>query len=131
MKAAVPTNTTTTTDSYDPTSSKFNQEGAYNLTLTVDPTNPNIVYIGGSQDFQGSGMIRVDLTDLYDAHNFTSGSNNQTDGGLLAANAQGGVDVTNPANGPATYDPIGSPAQSNILNLRTPPTTERRAPARS
>ncbi len=121
VKDAVPTNTTTNTDSYDPTSSEFNQEGTYNLTLTIDPTNPNIVYIGGSQNFQQSGLIRVNLTDLYDAHNFTSFSNDQTDGGLLNSAAQGGITVTNPAMGPSTYDPIGVPPESDILNLRYAP----------
>ena len=30
--------------------------------MAVDPTNPNIVYLGGTQDYQTSGLIRVDLT---------------------------------------------------------------------
>jgi subtilisin-like proprotein convertase family protein len=121
VKAAVPTNTTTNTDSYDPTSSQFNQEGAYNLTLTVDPTNPDIVYIGGSENFQGSGMIRIDLTDLVDAHNFTSFSNDQSDGGKTFEAAQGGVVVTNPALGPAAYEPIVGNPQPQIIDLRYAP----------
>ena len=122
VKAAVPTNDTTGVNSYDPTSDQFNQEGAYNLTLTVDPTDPNIVYIGGSTNFQQSGMIRVDLTDLYDAHNFTSFSNDQTDVGLLNVNAQGGDTVINTANGAAQYIPIVGQPISDILNLRYAPT---------
>jgi subtilisin-like proprotein convertase family protein len=121
VKAAVPSAATANTNTYDPTSSKFAQQGMYNLTLTVDPTNPNIVYLGGSQDFQYSGLIRVNLTDLYDAHNFTSFANNRSDGGLLNEAAQGGINVTNPAAGPSTYVPIGSPPQSQILNLRYAP----------
>ena len=121
VKAAVPTNNTANTNTYDPTSSKFSQQGAYDLTLTIDPTNPNIVYLGGTQDFQQSGLIRVNLTDLYDAHNFTSFANNRSDGGLLNVAAQGGVTVTVPAAGPAQYVPIASPPQSQILNLRYAP----------
>jgi subtilisin-like proprotein convertase family protein len=116
VKAAVPTNSTTGANSYDPTSSAFSQQGVYDLTLTVDPTNPNIVYIGGSENFQASGMIRVNLTDLYDAHNLTSGSNDQSDGGALAAGAQGGVTLNVVANGPATYKNA-----SNFIDLRYAP----------
>jgi Bacterial Ig-like domain len=123
IKNAVPTNTTTGTNSYDPTSSNlgFSQQGAYDLTLTVDPTNPNIVYLGGSSDFQQSGMIRVDLTNLFDSENFTSFSNEQTDGGQTTVNSQGAVNVAAPANGPAQYIPNVGVPESNILNLRYAP----------
>ena len=116
VKASVATGDTTGANSYDPTSSNFTKQGLYDLTLTADPTNPNIVYIGGSHDFQGSGLIRVDLTDLHDAHNFTAGSNNRTDGGLLTVVAQGGVTENNTANPVASY--LG---QSQFLNLRYAP----------
>src|SRR5207302_538490 len=105
VKAAVPTNDTSGANSYDPTSSRQTKQGNYNLTLTVDPTNPNIVYIGGSADFQGSGLIRVDLTNLFDAHNFTSFSNNRTDNGQLFRGGAGGINVATPANGPAAHLP--------------------------
>ena len=121
VKAAVPTNDTTGANSFDPTSSKQTQQGNYNLTLTVDPTNPNIVYLGGSQDFQDSGLIRVDLTNLFDAHNFTSFSNNRTDTGLLFRGGEGGINVATPANGAAAYLPTAGGSVSQILNLRHAP----------
>ena len=120
VKAAVPTSNTSN-GSYDPTSSKYSQQGNYDLTLTIDPTNPNIVYIGGTSDFQQSGMIRVDLTNMKDAENFTSFSSNTTDGGLLNIYGTGGVNVANVLNGAATYNPIGSPPESQLLNLRYAP----------
>ena len=120
VKAVVPTNATTAINSFDPTSSNFSQQGLYDLTLTVDPSNANIVYIGGSHDFQESGMIRVDLTNLHDAHNFTAGSNNRSDGGLLFDNGQGGATDAVIAKGPATYLTPSGP-RTQILNLRYAP----------
>ncbi len=99
---ATPTNNDTTTISYDPTanisglavtgggtSTVFNSNGNYTLSLTIDPSNPNIVYLGGSQDFQTSGLIRVDMTNIYDAHNFQSFSNDNNDGGKLQLDTTG------------------------------------------
>ena len=40
-----------------PTATTFVQ-GNYNISLAVDPTNPNIVYFGGTSDGQTSGLIR-------------------------------------------------------------------------
>ena len=52
---AVPTNDQTRSD-YDVTNSNvFSVQGNYNLSLAVDPTNPNIVYFGGTSDGQTSG----------------------------------------------------------------------------
>jgi subtilisin-like proprotein convertase family protein len=122
VKTAVPTNDSIPPQSYDPTSSNFSQQGAYDLSLTVDPTNPNIVYIGGTGDFQGSGLIRVDLTDIRDSENFTSFSDDRNDGGVPNLLTDGGVTVTNPANGPALYDPAGGGTpESNLIDLRYAP----------
>ncbi len=42
------------------------------LGLTVDPSNPNIVYLGGSQiPTSASGVIRIDVTRIWDAYNLT------------------------------------------------------------
>jgi subtilisin-like proprotein convertase family protein len=118
VKAAIPTNDTSgASPTYDPTRSNLSNQGNYNLTLTVDPTNPNIVYLGGSGDFQGSGLIRVDLTNLNDPHNFVSFSNDHTDGGLLQMNAQGGIGVNN-VLGTAVYLPPGANPENQLLNLR-------------
>ena len=39
----------------------------YDMAITVDPQNPNIVYLAGA----GTRSIRLDLTKVRDAHNFT------------------------------------------------------------
>ena len=121
VKASIPSNDTSgNSPTYDPTGSNLTHQGTYNLTLTVDPTNPNIVYLGGSGDFQGSGLIRVDLTNLNDPHNFVSFSNDHTDGGVLEMNAQGGIGVNNVLN-LANYLPPGANPESQLLNLRHAP----------
>ena len=56
--------------------SQFTQ-GNYYLTLAVDPTNPNIVYLGGfgGDDYPSdTGLIRVDTTNIWDAHSLVAGS---------------------------------------------------------
>jgi large repetitive protein len=47
-------------------------EGTYNLSLAIDPTNPNIVYIGGNADgTRPTTLIRVDTTGLADPFSLT------------------------------------------------------------
>jgi len=67
------------------------------LTLAVDPSNPNILYLNGSNVAGGAslGSIRVDLTGLVDPHALYSHSSNRPDAGELFVNAVGGVDVKN------------------------------------
>src|SRR5690606_1946502 len=49
-----------------------NGAGNFDITLDIDPTNPNIIYLGGYHAWAtGSGMIRIDATKVWDAHNFT------------------------------------------------------------
>jgi hypothetical protein len=55
----------------------------YDIGLVIDPTNPNIVYLGGKRDDPGvPALIRVDTTYLADAHAFYL-DNDNPDGGLL------------------------------------------------
>ena len=46
---AVPTNDITRSD-YDPLGNTQFAQGNYDVALTIDPTNPNIVYLGGTAD---------------------------------------------------------------------------------
>ena len=86
---------------------QFNQ-GNYNLTLAVDPTNPAVVYLGGSKDGNQTGLIRVDSTNLWDAHSLVAFSRSFTDGALDLA-----------STGPATIN----------SNLATPPEFEPNVPS--
>ena len=137
---ATPTNNDTTTISYDPTANLagtnggFVHNGNYALTLTIDPTNPNITYLGGSEDFQTSGLIRVDITDIYDAHNFVSFDANNNDGGKLLLDSQGAFVSASPnvmfpygaeyiPNTPGLGSIGYTPNPTPILNLRHAPNT--------
>ena len=66
LTSAVPSNDTSKGD-YDVTTSPVFTQGQYTLSLAVDPNNPNIAYLGGTSDGQESGLIRVDITGLYDS----------------------------------------------------------------
>ena len=78
----------------------LNQGNLY-LTLAVDPTNPNIVYLGsfgntnndvaGSYNAQASdtGLIRIDTTNIADAHNLNASSYNIKDGGAVTLTSVG------------------------------------------
>src|SRR5262249_52790440 len=48
--------------------------------IGVDPTNPNIVYVGGSRDQAPSGFVRVDVSAISDTHSFFL-ANDRNDGG--------------------------------------------------
>ena len=54
------------------------------LTLTTDPTNPNIVYLGsfgGDNHVSDTGLVRVDATNIWDAHSLVAYSDSAKDGG--------------------------------------------------
>ncbi len=124
-----PTNDNLQTNSFDPTSphpaNPFVREGNYNLTMTVDPTNPNLIYLGGSQDFKTSGLIRVDITNLFDAHNFTSFSSQRNDGGKLLQDSAGAINVLNPTtvNTQGVVYPSTTFGPTPYLNLTHAPNT--------
>ncbi|HXG10475.1 MAG TPA: Ig-like domain repeat protein [Gemmataceae bacterium] len=111
-------------------------QGNYNISLAVDPNNPNVVYIGG----QGSPtnpyrFIRVDTTTISDAHALVAYDNNNNDGGLTQFATTGNVSVktggtsvwTGRALGPGqpyglliANDPI-TPPRSSIFNMLRDP----------
>ena len=62
----------------------FSAQGNYDQALAVDPTNPNIVYLGGDKSGGDTGLVRIDLTAIWDAHNLTAfGYFSSTDSGAL------------------------------------------------
>ncbi|MDR3638959.1 MAG: proprotein convertase P-domain-containing protein [Isosphaeraceae bacterium] len=57
--------------------------GSFDISLSLDPTNPNIVYLGGTQFNQTTGLIRIDTTLIADAHNAVPFETDLNDGGAL------------------------------------------------
>jgi subtilisin-like proprotein convertase family protein len=100
-------------------------QGNYDLSLAADPTNPAIVYVGGSQDFGPTGFIRVDTTNIHDAHALVPFSGVGPDGGLLQlnSNASGALVADDPINLPTpqyfSLDPTTGilSAQGPFINL--------------
>jgi large repetitive protein len=104
-KRAVPTNDTTQPQ-YDVLSAGgwLPPQGNYDISITIDPVNPNIVYLGGMGS-QVSGMIRVDITGLADPHALYLASD-RPDGGTLYVNATDPVALKqNPLLPPSGIDP--------------------------
>ena len=86
--SALPSNDPSLTD-YDPISSQAQSQGNYNISLAVDPKDPSVVYLGGTSNGQSSGLIRVDITGLYDSHAFVGFDGSNKDGGQLQINTTG------------------------------------------
>ncbi|MDG3008110.1 Ig-like domain-containing protein [Paludisphaera mucosa] len=79
-----------------------NGDGNFALSLAVDPTNPNVVYLGGFHaPATGTGMIRVDATKIWDAYNLTLFSSVSKDG-LTDWSSTGPVTIGNILDGFAT-----------------------------
>ena len=109
-------------------------QGNYDFSFAIDPTNPNITYMGGTADGQPTGFIRIDITGLKDPHALVPYNNQGPDGGLLenATNANTGAsapDITlkdpTKAVTPQPYfnffrdpnDPFGSNATLTVGNV--------------
>jgi subtilisin-like proprotein convertase family protein len=60
------------------------------MTISVDPTNPAIIYVGGQ-----NGLQRLDTTGLYDAGAFYLGNDNEADAGALRIDTVGPVILSN------------------------------------
>jgi large repetitive protein len=113
---AVPTNDTTQTN-YDPLGNATFAQGNYDVSLAVDPVNPDVVYLGGTLDGNPTGLIRIDVTAVNDAHSFYQ-SDSLSDGGTLTVNSVGGTALKqNPLPPVGGYDPRSNPT---INLIRTP-----------
>src|SRR5262249_10571997 len=74
-------------------------QGNYDLALTVDPNNPNIIYLGGTDLRPGlaldlphaPGLVRIDLTNLTDAHSLVAFDNDDAGAGPLQVATVGGA----------------------------------------
>ena len=115
--------------------------GNYSFALAVDPNNPNVVYLGGTDKYHYSGLLRIDTTGIADPHAFYI-SNTDSEGKIWdntqVADATGGErrvfpNDPNPAAaqhsavtlsfGPSTNAPVPpfNPVTSPVLNLISDP----------
>jgi subtilisin-like proprotein convertase family protein len=97
--------------------------GDFNLALAVDPTNPNILYLGGTNQYQATGLIRIDITGIADPHAFYL-SNFEADGGLTMTSTNGPVSEVTPTKAPAPPLPPYSPFADPFLNMITDPANQ-------
>lgn len=119
VNGTVPTNNNTLPD-YNVVAS----QGQYDISLVVDPTNPNIVYLGGASTAANPyGLIRVDITALADPYSLVAYKNNLSDGGAVQFSTAG--PLTLKVNGqPFGLDTPGNPAaapRSPYFNMERDP----------
>ena len=77
---AIPTNDVTLSNYSVIGSAQFPQ-GNYNQAMAVDPTDPSVIYVGGTADGNQAALIRINLTDIWDAHALVATSSDANDGG--------------------------------------------------
>ena len=125
----VPTNDITQSD-YDPLGNTQFAQGNYDVALAIDPTNPNVVYLGGTADGNPYGLIRIDATDVNDQHAFFL--NDGLPGGAVRRNyVTGGVTIesSNPEERRDKF-PFGFDARtSGTMNLYRNPDSPQGASA--
>jgi subtilisin-like proprotein convertase family protein len=107
---------------YDPTAAPNFSFANGMLSLVVDPTNPEVVYLGGSSVAQESGLIRVDSSRVRDPYSFVFFENDRPEGNGLRtndSNAQGPARVKRVPDGAGRLiDPLtGFPIGTNFTNL--------------
>src|SRR5207245_2850936 len=88
---STPTNDESVTTDYDVVGSTQFAQGNYDVSLAVDPNNPNITYMGGTLDGNPYGFIRVDTTTIQDPYALVAYDNSDNDGGLVQFSTIGGV----------------------------------------
>ncbi len=93
LKVATPSNDPNRPEYAATTSSGLPNSSNYNITLAIDPTNPNIVYLGGTSVGQESGLLRIDSTKAYDSHAAVAYDGSRPDGGQLQIRTDGRAQV--------------------------------------
>ncbi len=129
---ALPTNDVTQ-PVYPVIGSTLFPQGNYNITMAVDPTNPSIIYVGGTADGSESALIRIDISTMWDAHNLDPYSDQATDGGTVDLNSRGPAPVVSNLMGvgPGPYlnfirspqDPFNGGSLCRSLTITTSLTT--------
>ncbi|HWE36768.1 MAG TPA: Ig-like domain-containing protein [Isosphaeraceae bacterium] len=100
-------------------------QGNYDLSLAVDPVDPNVVYLGGSADGSPSGLLRIDIAGLSDAHSLFLNPDNSQNTGLMGntADAASLISAPNPPGYVLLTPPVGNPqfVASSFTNLLRDP----------
>ena len=76
-------------------------QGEYDIAIGIDPNNPSVVYLGGTNNgskVSGGGFIRVDTTFVNDSQSLIAYNNSNNDGGSIQFTA---------GNGPITVNKLG------------------------
>jgi subtilisin-like proprotein convertase family protein len=117
---AVPSNNNTLPN-YNPLGGPLFPQGNYDISLAIDPVNPNVVYLGGSADGQPSGLIRIDTTGIADPYAFYLGED-APDGGLIRASTTSPYQLSLPDQVPNPFylDPRTDPTINMIHNPFAP-----------
>jgi len=112
---AVPTNNYSLA-SYEPTVSNLIPAGKANfdLCLAVDPSNPNIVYVGGTTRTGRAGLIRIDTTGLADPHAIYS-AQDRPDGGLPGGRTTDAITLKNQGSHGYADEAAGVTAYLNVI----------------
>ncbi len=63
--------------------------------MAVDPTDPSVIYVGGTSDGNQAALIRINLTDIWDAHALVATSDDANDGGTVTLNSTGPATIAN------------------------------------
>ena len=117
---AIPSNNVSQPDYPLIGSTKFPQ-GNYNIAMAADPTNPNVIYVGGTADGNESALIRIDLTTIWDAHNLQPFSDVANDSGALDLASRGPAPVNNNLLAVGVVTPQGFLDPTTYLNyIRSP-----------
>jgi DNA-binding beta-propeller fold protein YncE/subtilisin-like proprotein convertase family protein len=120
-------------------------QGNFDISLVVDPSNPNVIYVGGTDQNHYSGLVRVDTTGIADPHAFYMGQGDpqgKLPGEPVTADATGGslgvydndptktpdwsaVQLLSPtypvsAQPPGTFNPVTTPYLNLIANPLDP-----------
>ena len=101
----IPTNNDSIATDYSVDGSKKFAQANYNVSLAVDPNNPNVVYFGGTSDGNPYGFIRVDVTTVSDPYAAVAYDNSNNDGGQVQTATTGGVNLTKNASYGLTSSP--------------------------
>ena len=97
-------------------------QGNYNQAIAVDPSDPSIIYVGGTADGNETGLIRINLTDIWDAHSLVAYSDSANDGGALNLNSTGPAAVADKTIASSTVNgQVSNVDPSSYLNyIRNP-----------